>query len=205
MLFYIVIVFFPITLLFLLLFYKFWFLRNPSINVSDDNHIVSPADGKVLKIIEYKHGKDVDIFKKDRKFSATTRDVSGNGYIIIIVMNIFNIHWQKAPLSGKVISVKYKKGKFLNAVFGAKNMNATTKNERNEILIETPRGKIKIIQIAGIIARRICCFVKEGQEIQKGQDLGLIKLGSQVVIILPNIKLKVKEGDNIRVGKTIIA
>lgn len=187
-----------------LIFYKFWFLRNPKINAPDYDGIISPADGKILKIIEYKNNEPIDVFKHSRKFSAVTKDVSENGYIIIIMMNIFNIHWQKAPIDGKIISTKYSKGKFLNAVFGAGNLKATIENERNEILIETSCGKMKVIQVAGIIARRICSLVKAGQTVKRGENISLIKLGSQVVFILPKIKLKIKEGDIVKVGETII-
>jgi len=194
------------AILFLFLFYKFWFLRNPEIKVVCDNNIVSPANGKIIKIIEYGiEDNNVEIFKKNNKFFVFTKDVSAKGYIIVIMMNIFNIHYQKAPLNGEIISTNHIKGKFLNAVFGADNLEATLVNEKNETLIDTARGKIKIIQIAGVIARRICSFVKKGQQINKGEDIGLIKLGSQVVLVIPKSDLKIKENDIVEAGITPIA
>lgn len=193
-----------ITTIFLFLFYRLWFLRNPSVTIPKDG-IISPADGRILKIIEFKNNEPIDVFKGNRKFSAITKDVAKNGYIIIILMNIFNVHWQKAPFDGKIISTKYVKGKFLNAVFGASDLRATAENERCEILMETEKGRIKIIPVAGIIARRIVCFSKEGQEVRKGENISLIKLGSQVVMILPKMDLKIKEGDRVRVGETVIS
>lgn len=155
------------------LFYRLWFLRNPRITIPK-NGIVSPADGKILKIIKFNDNEPIEIFKNNRKFSAITEDVAKNGHIVIILMNIFNVHWQKAPLNGKILSIKYVKGKFLNAVFGASNLKATTENERCEILMETEKGRIKIIPVAGIIARRIVCLAKEGQRVKKGEDISLI-------------------------------
>lgn len=194
--------------IFAVLFYKRWFLRNPEIVVKNDGRVVSPANGKVLKIIRYAEQEEIAIRKGSRgsrNLKTTAGAVAKSGYIVIIVMNVFNVHYQKAPLAGKIISVKYRQGKFLNAVFGATKIKAAAENERNEILMETQRGRMKIIQIAGIIARRIVCFVKAGQTVQKGEDLGLIKLGSQVVLILPEIDLLIKEGDKVRAGTTVIA
>ena len=187
------------------LFYKGWFLRYPKDVLKKDGAILSPADGKIIKIIEYKQGRPVNIFKKRRFFAVFPEDVSSEGYILVILMNIFNIHWQKSPLEGRILAVRYKKGRFFNAVWGSQNMKATAENERNEILIETKQGRMKIIQIAGILARRIECFVKQGQKVAQGDDLGLIKLGSQVVLVLPKVRLRVQEGDKVKVGRTIIA
>jgi len=186
------------------LFYCFWFLRNPEVKIPTDG-IISPADGKILKIIEFKNNEPIDIFKGKRKFFAITENVAKNGYIVVIVMNIFNIHWQKAPLNGEILSVKHVKGKFLNAVFGSDDLRATAENERCEILMDTSKGKIKVIPVAGVIARRICPLIKSGQKVGKGENISLIKLGSQVVVILPKTELKIKEGDKVKVGKTIIA
>lgn len=191
--------------IFAVLFYKRWFLRNPEIVVKNDGWVVSPANGKVLKIIRYAEQEEITIRKGSRNLKTMTGAVAKSGYIVIIVMNVFNVHYQKAPLAGKIISIKYRRGKFLNAVFGAANLKAAAENECNEILMETQKGRMRIIQIAGIIARRIVCFVKAGQMVQKGEDLGLIKLGSQVVLILPEIDLFIKEGDKVRAGVTVIA
>lgn len=188
--------------------YRFWFLRNPKRKIPEGNFIVSPADGKIIKIIKYDHEKEFEIQEnKIGKVLVKTRDVSPQGWLIVIMMNIHNMHRQKAPLDGDVVSVKYSKGKFFNAVRKAHSMRASLENENNEILMKTSIGNIKVIQVAGVIAKKIVCFIKEGQQVLKGDNLGLIKLGSQVILVLPksDIKLKIKEKDKVKAGSGIIA
>jgi len=133
--------------------------------------IISPADGKITNII-YKN----------------------NRTSIVITLNLWNKHYQISPVDGIVKEIKYKKGKFLNAVF---NKRATFENERNEITI----NNIKVIQIAGLLARRIKCCVKEKQKIKKGEKIGRIAFGSQVILELPG-KLNIKKG-RIKIGEMI--
>ncbi|MDP3057673.1 MAG: phosphatidylserine decarboxylase [bacterium] len=195
--------------------YRFWFLRNPKRTIPAGDNIVSPADGKIVKIIKYDHGKDLEIREnKLGKVLVKTKDVSPRGWLIVIMMNIHNMHRQKAPLDGEILSIKYSKGKFFNAIHKAHNMRASLENENNEILIKTAIGNIKVIQVAGVMAKKIVCAVEEGQKVVKGDALGLIKLGSQVILVLPastageaedNIELKVKEKDKVKAGSSIIA
>ena len=197
-----------ILLVFLILFYKFFFLRNPKRRITEGDNVVSPADGRIIKIIKYDHEKEFELReKKLGKVLVKTADVAPRGYLIVIMMNIHNMHHQKAPLGAEVIGIKYTKGKFFNAVRKARSMKASLENESNEILLKTAIGNIKVIQVAGIMARKIVCRVKIGQTLQKGENLGLIKLGSQVILILPedNVELKVAEKNKVKAGISVIA
>lgn len=198
-----------ITLLILLfLFYEFWFLRKPRRTVPPGQTIVSPANGRISRIIEV-NGKEISIRKGLLgRIKTLVRDTAEEAWLVTIVMNPFNVHYQRAPFSGKVISTKYRKGRLFNAVVGAGNMKATLENERNEILIKTAYGRMKVIQVAGVAVNRIECFARKNQNIKKGQTIGLIKLGSQVCLIFPRtpkLRLMVKEGQHVVDGETIIA
>lgn len=190
-----------------LLFYKFVFLRDPKRSIPSGNAIVAPADGKIIKIIKL---DDIDNIKIKKglvgKIKTLVPDNCKEGYLITIMMNLFNVHIQRAPLSGKVFSVNHSSGTFKNVVYGDKFENGLI-NEKNEIVIDNAKlGKIKVIQIAGYLARRIECFVKENQKINKGQRIGRILMGSQVSLILPkNTRLLCKIGDNVKSGSTVIA
>jgi len=188
------------------LFYRFYFLRNPKRIIPDTKHILSPADGEIIKIIDT--DKDsMEIKKKSySKINTLCSDIGKRCYVLVIMMNIFNVHYQRSPINGIVKSVKYSKGKFKNAVYGGASL-VVLDNEKNEILISNNKIKLKIIQVAGVVARRIKCFVKKGQKVFKGKLIGLICLGSQVIIILPKDKavLKVGKGKRVKAGKTIIA
>ena len=195
-----------ITLLGLfLIFWQLFFLRNPKrIIPKNPKAIISPADGKVIKIIEIK-GKDKLKIKKGLfgKITTFAKDVPNAHYLIVICMNVFNVHYQRVPIDGIVKNTLYQKGTFCNAVLSADNMQATLENEHHEVVI---KGKItvKVIQIAGFVARRISCFLKKGEKVKKGQYLGLINLGSQVCLITPKINLKIKQGQRVYAGKTIV-
>ncbi len=193
------------TLAIILFLWRFYFLRNPNpIIPSRENLILSPANGNIARIYEFKKGQKYTAEKgMFGKIPLFTKDVAEKGYIILIRLHVYNIHWQRAPISGAVEHIKYTKGKFFNAVNDVHNMQCFFENERNEILI---KGKIscKVIQIAGYLARRIECFVKEQQSINRGDILGLINLGSQCALIIPKIKLMVKEGDIVQIAETVI-
>lgn len=187
-----------------LLFWRFYFLRNPIPTIPQEKNLVlSPANGNIARIYPYKNNEkkiaEKGLFGKIPLF---TKDVAKEGSIILIRLHVYNVHWQRAPIDGTVEKITYTKGKFLNAVKDVANMQCFFENERNEILI---KGKIKckVIQIAGCLARRIECFVQQGQELKKGDVLGLINFGSQTALIVPNIKLSVKEGDIVHVGQII--
>jgi phosphatidylserine decarboxylase len=198
-----------------LFLYKVFFLRNPKRRIPEGDNVVSPADGRIVKIVKYDYrsepAKNAEGFEiqenKIGKVLVKTKDVSQRGWLIVIMMNIHNMHRQKAPLDGEIVSIKYSAGKFLNAIRKAHSLRAFLENENNEILIKTIIGNIKVIQVAGVMAKKIVCTVKEGQKVTKGDALGLIKLGSQVILVLPedNIVLKVKEKDKVKAGSSIIA
>jgi len=166
--------------LFVLSFLVLYFYRDPErIIVTDDNRVLSPADGRIFEI-----QKD-----SDRQ-------------IIKIFMSPLNIHIQRAPVLGTVASINYKKGKFLPAY----DQKAEIENEQNIIKLSTEPGNIEIKQIAGILARRIVCWVNNGDKVIQGQRIGMIKLGSQVDLSLPEyLNLKVKTGDKVKAGITVIA
>jgi len=163
------------------------FFRNPERTApGDERAIVSPADGRVIKIEEVAEND----FLKD-----SVKKVS-------IFMNLFNVHVNRAPCSGLVKIIRYKEGKF----FSANLDKASLFNERNYVLVQTEGGKeILTIQIAGIIARRIVCWVKEGMRIEKGERFGLIRFGSRLEVFMPvDTEILVKIGDKVKAGETEI-
>lgn len=194
-----------------LLFYHLWFLRDPVRSIPAGNNLVSPADGRVSKIIRIEKGKVPDTLQIDKgllgKIQARVKPVLGNqsGYLISIVMTPMDVHYQYAPCDGTVESVKHNRGKFLNAVSGADTMAATLENEHAEIVMNCSAGKIAIYPIAGFVARRIHTFVQPSQKIKKGDKLGIIRLGSQVSIIIPDLDVNVTEGQHLNGGEDILA
>jgi phosphatidylserine decarboxylase len=173
--------------LLLLTLFVIWFFRNPERRISDNPHqLISPADGKVIGIEE-----------------VASDDHSGRSLLkISIFMNVFNVHVNRIPISGDILSIRYKPGKFLSADLD----KASALNERNTVLIRTDGGReIVVVQIAGLIARRIVCWLKEGMKVKKGERFGLIRFGSRVELFLPlgSIPL-VKKGDKVRAGETPI-
>ena len=163
------------------------FFRDPERKILEGKGIVvSPADGRVVKIQTV---KDDTIY-------------GGDAVCISIFLSIFNVHVNRAPYEGVIKKVIYNHGKFL-AAFDDK---ASLLNEQNSILIESQNGeKVLVKQIAGLIARRIVCWVKEGDRVERGMRYGLIRFGSRVDIFLPpNTELNVKVGDKIKGGINII-
>ncbi|MDY0187702.1 MAG: phosphatidylserine decarboxylase family protein [Syntrophus sp. (in: bacteria)] len=164
-----------------------WFFRNPERRVpGDEKMIVSPADGKVIRI-------DEDIHHE--LLSGPCKKVS-------IFMSIFNVHVNRIPYSGKVSRIVYNPGLFISA-----NLDkASEQNERKSVLILTDDGKeILTIQIAGLIARRIVCWVEEGDDLTRGERFGLIRFGSRLEVFLPmETKLCVARGDKVQAGQTPI-
>jgi len=163
------------------------FFRNPERYFLDDGKIViCPADGKVIRIEEV----DID------------GTITGRFKKISIFMNVFNVHVNRSPYKGKVETIAYHKGKFLSA-----NLDkASAENERNEIMIRTEDGRVLwVVQIAGLIARRIVCWTREGARIEKGERFGLIRFGSRVEVFLPSdSRVVVHLGDKVKAGQTTI-
>ena len=192
-------------LILLLLFYRFWFLRDPERAVPEGDNIVSPADGKVIKVMRI-DSEDEEQGLKIRKgmfgsIDTLSKDVEGARWLISIFMSPLDVHVQRAPMDGRVAGVRYKEGTFVAA-----NSLDALKNEKNEIILEELETKVKVIQIAGFLARRIQCFVKKGDHVLKGEKIGRIIIGSQVSMILPEgYSIRVKQGDRVKAGESIIA
>ncbi len=163
------------------------FFRNPERYFQDeDKLVICPADGKVIRI------EEVDV--------AGT--ITGRFKKISIFMNVFNVHVNRSPYNGKIETIAYHKGKFLSA-----NLDkASAENERNEIMIRTEDGRMLwVVQIAGLIARRIVCWTQEGARIEKGERFGLIRFGSRVEVFLPSdSRVAVRLGDKVQAGRTTI-
>jgi phosphatidylserine decarboxylase len=176
------------ALLFVLTLFVVWFFRNPERSLPENPLLlISPADGKVIRIEE-----------------ISSDDHSNRPLLkISIFMNVFNVHVNRIPYSGQVVSIRYTPGKFLSA-----NLDkASADNEKNAVLIRTDGGlEIMVVQIAGLIARRIVCWMKEGMKVKKGERFGLIRFGSRVEVFLPlgSTTLLVKTGDKVRAGETPI-
>ncbi|MGD0278520.1 MAG: phosphatidylserine decarboxylase family protein [Smithella sp.] len=176
-----------IILFALLTFFIIWFFRNPERYFQDQEKVlISPADGKVIKI------EDVEV----------DGTISGKFKKISIFMNVFNVHVNRAPYAGKIETINYHAGKF----FSANLDKASKENERNEIMIRTEDGRtIWTVQIAGLIARRIVCWVNTEMNIKKGERFGLIRFGSRVDVYLPeDSKISVKLRDKVKAGQTIL-
>ncbi len=186
-----------LVILFLVNFY-----RNPKRIIPKGNNIVAPADGRIISVIDVSK-KNIKIKKGMLgKIKTYTKDISKQCYIISIFMSPFDAHYNRAPIEGIVKSVKHTKGRF----FKAYDFEKSLQNEKNEILIQNKQLKVKVIQIAGFLARRIVCYAKANQKVNKGQKIGFIALGSQTTIVLPKrLKLKVKADDRVKAGQTIIA
>ena len=186
-----------LLILFLLNFYK-----DPKRKIPKGNNIVAPADGKIISIINT--SKNNIQIKKNMlgKIKTLTRDVAVQCYVISIFMSPMDAHINRAPIEGIVKSIKYKKGTF----FKAYNLEKSLENEKNEIIIQNKRLKVKVIQIAGFLARRIKCYVEKNQKVNKGQKIGMIALSSQTTLIIPiGVDLKVNLNQHVKAGETIIA
>ena len=160
------------------------FFRDPIRLMPDGERIiVSPADGKIIRI-EKLHDEEI-----------------GESFVVSIFLNIFNVHANWMPLDGDFLDLKYSKGKFLLAF----NHKACDENERNCIKIKTEIGTIKIVQIAGLLARRILCYAKKGNSMRIGERLGFMRFGSRIdLTISSKTNLKIKEGQKDVGKKTII-
>ena len=168
----------------------YYFFRDPDrFSIEDDTYLVSPADGLITDISERSGPEEL------RLENTTYTKVS-------IFMNVFNCHVNRTPISGKVEEIYYKPGKFLNASLD----KASEENERNYFKIKTSSGEeIIIVQIAGLIARRIVCQVEQDQELKQGERIGMIRFGSRVDIYFKNKNILAKQGQNVVAGESLIA
>ena len=179
------------------------FYRDPYRKITAGNYIVSPADGKVISIMKLS-GKDEIKIRKGLigKIRTMTSDIGNDCYVVSMFMSPFDFHINRSPIKGTIKSIKYKRGKF----FKAYDMEKSLENEKNEITISNNKIKVKVIQIAGFLARKIICDVKENQKVNKGQKIGMIALGSQTTLIMPaGVELKVSLNDKVKAGQTIMA
>ena len=196
-----------ILTVFLFTYYQVWFLRQPDRNIPGNDHVfVSPANGKIVSIHTWNSQSLVVTKEEFGAINVWTKDVDSAGTIISIQMDVTNVHYQRAPVAGKIISETYTHGSFHNAVQMSNEYGIRFENEHNEFLMETPSGKkYKVIQIAGFLARRIVDMTKPGQVVKQGDVIGLIKLGSQVTVLLPHdVQVLVKNGDVTVDGETIL-
>jgi len=166
--------------------FSLWFFRNPERRPPQGEKLaVAPADGRVVFVGEV-----------DEK-----RYVNARALKVSIFMNVFNVHVNRAPEAGKVSEVRYNPGKFISADRDKASMD----NEQNAVTLDTASGRIVFVQIAGLIARRIVCWVKPGDALARGERFGLIMFGSRVDIYMPTgSHAGVKIGDKTRAGETVI-
>ena len=174
----------------LITIWVYYFFRDPDrISINDDNYLVSPADGLITQISEEVGPADLNL-----ENNTYTR--------VSIFMNVFNCHVNRTPVSGKIQEIFYKPGKFLNASLD----KASEENERNYYKLITSKGEeIIIVQIAGLIARRIVCEVNKDQSLKQGERIGMIRFGSRVDLYFKNKTILAKLGQNVFAGESLLA
>ena len=175
----------------LLTIWVYYFFRDPErISINNDDFLVSPADGLVTSITE--QSGPIELQLENTSYTK-----------ISIFMNVFNCHVNRTPLSGKVMEINYKPGKFFNASLD----KASEENERNYYKIKCKKTdeEIIIVQIAGLIARRIVCEVEQNQDLNQGDRIGMIRFGSRVDIYFKNKKTLAKVGQNVVAGESLLA
>ena len=174
----------------LLSIWVYYFFRDPERTIiGDDSYLVSPADGEVIKVEEVDGPKELGL--ENKKFKK-----------ISIFMNVFDCHVNRTPCSGIVEDILYKPGKFLNASLD----KASEDNERNYYKIKDKHGNdIVVVQIAGLVARRIVCETNKNQELNQGDRIGMIRFGSRADVYYENYEPLVKVGQTAISGETLLA
>ena len=174
----------------LLTVWVYYFFRDPDrIIINDDNYLVSPADGEIIKVEEVDGPKELGL--ENKRFKK-----------ISVFMNVFDCHVNRTPCSGKIVEILYKPGKFLNASLD----KASEDNERNYYKIkDTQNNDIVVVQIAGLIARRIVCESDKAQELKQGDRIGMIRFGSRADLYYENYEPLVKVGQTAIAGETLLA
>ena len=190
---FVVLLFSKILGLFLIIItiWVYYFFRDPErFPINDDSFLVSPADGLIIDISERTGPMELQL-----ENTSYTK--------ISIFMNVFNCHVNRTPLNGTVEEISYKPGKFFNASLD----KASDENERNYYKIKCTKSgeEIIVVQIAGLIARRIVCEVEQGQSLKQGDRIGMIRFGSRVDIFFKNKKVLAKIGQNVVAGESLIA
>ena len=179
------------SILIILTIWVYYFFRDPErYPINDDSFLVSPADGLITDISE--RTGPVELQLENTTYTKAS-----------IFMNVFNCHVNRTPLTGIVEEINYKPGKFLNASLD----KASEENERNYYKIKSSKSgeEIIIVQIAGLIARRIVCEVEQGQNLKQGDRIGMIRFGSRVDIYFKNKKVLAKIGQNVVAAESLIA
>ena len=168
----------------------YYFFRDPErVSINDDNYLVSPADGLVVQVQETKGPKELSL--EDKKFTK-----------VGIFMNVFDCHVNRTPCDGKISEIIYKPGKFLNASLD----KASEDNERNYYKITNNKGQdVIVVQIAGLIARRIVCETSKDQDLKQGDRIGMIRFGSRVDVYFENYTSLVKLNQKTVAGETLLA
>jgi len=175
---------------FIITIWVYYFFRDPErFPINDENYLLSPADGTISQIIETNGPSELGL--ENKKYTRVS-----------IFMNVFNCHVNRVPSSGKITQILHKPGKYINASLD----KASEDNERNYVKLVNSNGDdLVIVQIAGMIARRIVCDVKEGDTINQGDRFGMIRFGSKVDLYFENYKLLVRKGQNTVAGETLLA
>ena len=175
---------------FVLTIWCYYFFRDPErISIGDDNYLISPADGEILQVIETEGPKELGL--ENKKFKKVS-----------IFMNVFDCHVNRSPCSGKISEILYKPGKFINASLD----KASEDNERNYYKIKNSQDEdIIVVQIAGLIARRIVTETSIDQELKQGTRIGMIRFGSRADLYFQNYQPLVKVGQKTIAGETLIA
>ena len=171
----------------LLTLFVIYFFRDPERAIPPgEKAILSPADGKVVQV----------------QPCVEERFLKGPAIKLSVFMSVFNVHVNRNPLTGRIVDSAYSRGKFIRADLN----QASASNEQNALLVENAEGiRLLVVQIAGLIARRIICWVKKGDRVEKGQRFGLICFGSRLDIYLPeNTALQVRLGEKTLAGQTIL-
>ena len=167
----------------------YFFRDSERFSINDENYLVSPADGKITQIIETNGPKELGL--EGKKYTR-----------ISIFMDVLCCHVNRVPYTGTVAEIFYKPGKFINATLD----KASEDNERNYLQLKNLSGdEIIVVQVAGMIARRIVCDVKKGDTIKQGDRLGMIRFGSKVDLYFENYNLLVRKNQNTVAGETLLA
>ena len=175
---------------FILTIWVYYFFRDPErFPINDENYLLSPADGVICQITETNGPKEMGL--ENKKYTRVS-----------IFMNVFDCHVNRIPSSAKINEIFYKPGKYINASFD----KASEENERNFIKMTCQNGEeLIVVQIAGLIARRILCDIKKDEETKQGNKFGMIRFGSRVDLYFQNYELMVNEKQKTIAGETIIA
>ena len=175
---------------FVLSIWVYYFFRDPDrVSIDDDNYLTSPADGEVLQVLETNGPKELEL--ENKKFTKVS-----------IFMNVFDCHVNRIPCDGKVSEIIYKPGKFFNASLD----KASEHNERNYYKITNNQGEdVIVVQIAGLMARRIVCEISKDQNLKQGDRIGIIRFGSRADIYFENYIPLVKVNQKTIAGETLLA